>query len=308
MPAKIFSEKGLNMYLLIGIISVIVLIYPVWQRRELKKFRVTRYQMQTHKISSPLRIAVIADLHSFTYGIKNSTLLAAVKNAAPDLILIPGDLIVTSKIERYGIALDFVRRLVTTGVPVICTNGNHESKAQQPESDSYMAYRQYLRQLKRSGVRILNNESCKVALCGTQVCISGLELPLSSYKKGKRPYLEEAFIKRELGAASDAEGHLQILLAHHPAFAEQYAAWGADLTVCGHNHGGLVSIPGLGSVISPQFVPFPKYDAGEFTVSGKKIYISRGLGTHTFHIRIFNRAELVVITVKPQQDAAGRQA
>lgn len=288
------------MYLLIGIISVIVIIYPIWQRQELKKFRVTQYQMRTHKISSPLKIAVISDLHSFSYGAKNSMLFAAVKDAAPDLILIPGDLIVTSKTDQYEVALDFVRKLVTIGVPVICTNGNHESKAQQPESDSCTAYQQYFRQLKQSGARILNNESCKIALCGTQVCISGLELPLSSYKKGKKPYLEESFIKRVLGAASDAEGHLQILLAHHPAFAEQYVDWGADLTVCGHNHGGLVSIPGLGSVISPQFVPFPKYDAGEFTVSGKKIYISRGLGTHTFHVRIFNRAELVVITLKPQ--------
>ena len=145
-------------------------------------------------------------------------------------------------------------------------------------------------------------------LCGTPVCISGLELPLSSYKKGKKPYLEKDFIKRNLGAASDAEGHLQILLAHHPAFAEQYADWGADLAVCGHNHGGLVCIPGLGSVVSPQFVPFPKYDAGEFSVHGKNIYISRGLGTHTFHIRIFNRAELVVITVHPRQNTADVKA
>ncbi len=136
---------------------------------------------------------------------------------------------------------------------------------------------------------------------GTSVRISGLELPLSCYKKGKKPYLKEDGIKKLLGSAS--KEHLQILLAHHPAFAGQYAAWGADVTVCGHNHGGLVCIPGLGSVISPQFIPFPKYDAGEFTIGGRKVYISRGLGTHTFHIRVFNRAELVVISIKPGQDA-----
>ncbi len=295
------------MYLLIGIISVIVIIYPIWQRQELKKFRVTQYQMQTDKVRNPLKIAVISDLHSFTYGTKNSDLFAAVKEAAPDLILIPGDLIVTAKVDQYQIALDFVRKLMTIGIPVVCTNGNHESKAQQPESDSYTSYQQYFRQLKQSGIRILNNQSCRIVLCGVPVCISGLELPLSSYKKGKKPYLEKDFIKRSLGNPSDAQGHLQILLAHHPAFAEQYADWGADLTVCGHNHGGLICIPGLGSVVSPQFVPFPKYDAGAFSVHGKKVYISRGLGTHTFHIRIFNRAELVVITVHPQQNTAERK-
>ena len=292
------------MFLLIGIISVIVIIFPIWQHQELKKFRVTRYQMQTHKVKSPLKIAVISDLHSFTYGPKNSTLFAAVKRAAPDLILIPGDLIVTAKTDQYHMALDFVRKLMTLGVPVVFTNGNHESRAQQPESDSYADFQQYFGQLKRSGIRVLNNQSCKITICGTLVRISGLELPLSSYKKGKKPHLEKDFIKRHLGAAPDADGRLQILLAHHPAFAEQYADWGADLTVCGHNHGGLICIPGLGSVVSPQFMLFPKYDAGEFCVHGRKIYISRGLGTHTFHIRIFNRAELVVITVNPQQNTA----
>ena len=168
----------------------------------------------------------------------------------------------------------------------------------------YADFQQYFGQLKRSGIRVLNNQSCKITICGTLVRISGLELPLSSYKKGKKPHLEKDFIKRHLGAAPDADGRLQILLAHHPAFAEQYADWGADLTVCGHNHGGLICIPGLGSVVSPQFMLFPKYDAGEFCVHGRKIYISRGLGTHTFHIRIFNRAELVVITVNPQQKTA----
>lgn len=286
------------MNVLIGIISVIVIIYLFWQYEELKKFQITHYEMESQKVKRKMNIIVISDLHSFSYGMENRLLLKAVKNAAPDLILIPGDLIVTAKTEKYDVSLRFVRQLCTLGVPVLFSSGNHESKAALLESESFFAFQQYYRKLEQSGVTILNNKSCEVSVQGTKVCISGLELPLSSYKKGKKPYLEKDFLDRQLGASS--EKHLHILLAHHPAFAQQYAQWGADLTVCGHNHGGLVCIPGIGSVISPQFVPFPKYDAGEFTVDGRKIYISRGLGTHTFHIRVFNRAELVVIAVKPE--------
>jgi hypothetical protein len=94
------------------------------------------------------------------------------------------------------------------------------------------------------------------------------------------------------------------MLAHNPSYSSQYAAWGSDLTFCGHNHGGLVRIPGIGSVFSPQFEWFPKYDRGlyEFEHSGSKKYVivSGGLGTHTFHIRIFNRAELLAVTVMPE--------
>lgn len=286
------------MYVLIGIISVIVMIYLLWQYQELKKFNVTHYEMSVPKISSEIKIAVISDLHSFSYGTDNIRLFQFVKDAAVDLVLIPGDLIVAGKTEKYEIALMLVRRLCTLGIPVICSNGNHESKAQLPESDSCAAFEQYRSRLEQSGAMLLNNKSCTFASKDTQIRVSGLELPLSSYKKGRKPYLAEDYIRSQLGAAS--QDCLQVLLAHHPAFARQYAAWGADITVCGHNHGGLVCIPGLGSVISPQFVPFPEYDAGEFTVDGRKIYISRGLGTHTFHIRIFNRAELVIITAKPE--------
>lgn len=287
------------MNVLIGIISVIVIFYLFWQYQELKKFDVTQYEMVSSKVNQKLKIAVISDLHSFSYGTENKLLLKAIKNAAPDLILIPGDLIVTARTEKYDVSLQFVRNLCAIGVPVLFSSGNHESKAAQPESDSCPVFWQYYRQMQQCGVMILDNKSCEITVGETKIRVSGLELPLSSYKKGKKPHLEEGFLTNSLGAPS--REYLQILLAHHPAFAQQYAQWGADLTVCGHNHGGLVCIPGIGSVISPQFVPFPKYDAGEFTVDGKKIYISRGLGTHTFHVRVFNRAELVVITVKPER-------
>ena len=289
------------MDLLIGIISVIVIVSLFWQRQELKKFRVTQYETASLKVGKEIKIVLISDLHSFTYGKDNEPLLQAVRRAAPDLILIPGDLIVTKKTEKYETALRFLRALSKLQVPVFFSNGNHESKAQRQDADSYAAYQRYRNEMERLGVTVLNNQSRIIQAGGTSVRISGLELPLSCYKKGKKPYLKEDGIKKLLGSAS--KEHLQILLAHHPAFAGQYAAWGADVTVCGNKHGGLVCIPGLGSVISPQFIPFPKYDAGEFTIGGRKVYISRGLGTHTFHIRVFNRAELVVISIKPGQDA-----
>lgn len=215
------------------------------------------------------------------------------------MVLVPGDLIVTAKTQGYTVALHLIQQLCTAGIPVYVSNGNHETRAGLPDFEGQADFLQYNRQLEQAGAVILNNQSCEVTKGGARIRISGLELPLYSYQKGHRPYLEEGYLKRQLGKAK-TDG-LQILLAHHPAFAPQYAAWGADLTVCGHNHGGLVCIPGIGSVLSPQFMLFPKYDAGEFTIGEKKVYISRGLGTHTFHIRVFNRAELAVIAVKPKQ-------
>ena len=89
-----------------------------------------------------------------------------------------------------------------------------------------------------------------------------------------------------------------VLLAHTPQYLPDYFAWGADLCLSGHYHGGLVCLPVIGSVISPQFELFPKYSFGRIDEGSHTALISRGMGTHTFHIRIFDRSELLVITAK----------
>lgn len=276
-------------------------LYVVWQRQELKRFHITAYEMSTTKLNQTIKIAVLSDLHSFTYGTDNERLFHAVRKEKPDLILIPGDFIVSACAPKYHISIKLAEKLCKLG-PVVYCNGNHESYAEQKWKlyEDYLAYAAYRRRLERAGVIFLNNAHHTFTFRSGKVRVSGLELPLESYKKGKKPYLAPSYIKKQLGKASPDK--LQILLAHHPAFAKAYTGWGADITFCGHNHGGLIRLPFVGSVISPQFMLFPKYDAGEFTIAGRKVYVSRGLGTHTFHIRIFNRAELLIVTVKPKEN------
>ena len=147
-------------------------------------------------------------------------------------------------------------------------------------------------------MQILNNESIQIPEI-EEMRITGLELPIEYYEKGRIVPMEPGYLKEFL-PKPEGEAY-DILLAHNPAYAEHYARWGADITFCGHNHGGLIRIPGIGSLFSPQLTLFPKYDAGRFQKEGKEIIVSRGLGTHTFHIRIFNRAELVNIQFLPKK-------
>ena len=131
-----------------------------------------------------------------------------------------------------------------------------------------------------------------------ELVMIGLELPLSYYKKGVETPLAPDELSRCLGEP-DASRY-QILLAHTPKYIPEYFAWGADLCLSGHYHGGLVCIPGIGSVVSPQFELLPKYSFGRFDEGTRTALVSRGMGTHTFHIRIFNRSELLVVTAKPE--------
>lgn len=275
----------------------ILVIYAFWQYRELKKFETTEYEIHSDKIKQEIRLIMISDLHSHVYGTDNDILFAAVKEKNPDLILIPGDMIVSKKTASYEVAYQAFRGLSEIA-PVYFSNGNHESKPARRKLSSSGAFLDYEKRVKDLGVCILNNASETVNVCGNQISISGLEIDLECYTKGKTIPLAPDFIKEHLG---EPKAGYHILLAHNPAYSREYEEWGADLTLCGHNHGGLVRIPGVGSLISPQFKFFPKYDAGRFSFGKKEVIIGRGLGTHTFHIRIFNRAELIFIRLLPEE-------
>ena len=89
------------------------------------------------------------------------------------------------------------------------------------------------------------------------------------------------------------------LLAHNPDYFRSYCTLHPDLIVSGHNHGGMIRIPGIGGVISPRLHPFPKYDYGVYESADikTKMVVTAGCGMHSIHIRINNPPEMVVIDV-----------
>ena len=133
----------------------------------------------------------------------------------------------------------------------------------------------------------------KISLPAANMDIYGLEIDMDYYGKFKKRNMETEYINRLLGKQQTSV--FNILIAHNPDYFSTYADWGADLVVSGHIHGGLMKLPVLGGVISPALRLFPEYDGGEYKKGKSTMILSRGLGTHTLPIRIFNPGELVVI-------------
>ena len=290
----------------IGIIAALLLIFLLCLaegRRELKFFKITRYTLRVpafEKLDGEKKIILLADLHNKSYGEHNRELLDAIQREKPDLILIAGDMLVGKDVASYGEALDFVTRLPEI-CPVYYGPGNHEQRLKEyPEKYEKSVYRKFKNELSRSGVHYLENQKADMRLDRLDIRVDGLELPMHTYEKFKKHSVDEADIRRCLGRAD--KDKYQILLAHNPVYYSAYKAWGADLTVSGHLHGGIVRIPGLGGVITPQAVLFPKY-SGEMTVEeNQAIAVSKGLGTHTINLRFCNFAEVVVIKLLPYRE------
>ena len=170
--------------------------------------------------------------------------------------------------------------------PVYYACGNHEQRMKRKPEVYGEVYQEYQKQLEECGVHFLENSSVLLKEDDCRIRISALELPLATYTKFKKYRVTEqdvtACIEKE---AADYE----ILLAHNPVYFDAYKKWGADLVLSGHLHGGIIRLPGIGGLITPQAIPFPKY-SGEMTTEGEQtIIVSRGLGTHTINLRFLRQ-------------------
>lgn len=258
--------------------------------RELHSFRVTHYEVPEGKWKGEKSgtIVFLSDLHNHVYGKENRKLLEVIRRENPVMILIGGDMLVGKKGVSFYVAETFVKELCEIA-PVFHACGNHEQRMKEKERNNIFI--EYKRQCISSGVRFLENDSEYVQIGENSIRISGLELPMESYEKFKNHKIYKEDVKARIGE-KDRE-RIDILLAHNPEYTDAYLGWGAELTLCGHLHGGLICMPNGKSVITPQFHLFPRF-SGEMTrMDQQTVIVSRGLGTHTVNVRLFNRAEVI---------------
>lgn len=248
------------------------------------------------KEERPLRIVMLSDLHDRLWGKEQRQLLEAIDSLSGDLILCAGDMLIGKEQAEMENAVLLFEGLSRRKIPVIAANGNHESRMRQQVGIYGRQYEYYAERLRRLGVRILENEICRMEFGSMRTCIYGYELPLRYYRKFRRFSYDTSDLRRRFGVPEEDTFH--ILLAHNPVYFETYAEWGADLTLSGHLHGGIIRIPGIGGLITPQARLFPKYDRGLFEKDRKYMVVSAGLGEHTVPIRIFNPPQLICVIIK----------
>lgn len=247
-------------------------------------------------------IIFVSDLHNHKYGKHNERLLKAIKKQQPEFVLVGGDIPVAKKGYELNTAIEFVENLAKD-YEVYYSNGNHEQRMRlYPENYGDM-YEVYTNAINKAGVKYLINETQSVFIENVQIDIVGLEIEREFYKRLFHEELQKENISSLVGNKDN--NAYTILLAHNPEYFKAYAQWGADLTLSGHVHGGVMRLPLVGGVISPSLRLFPKYDGGRKKEYGKEMVISRGLGVHTIPVRLFNPAELVVLRMNPLKKQAG---
>lgn len=244
------------------------------------RIMLTGYNLNTVKLPKNFegfKILHISDLHNKRFGKGNCRLIEIVEEQKPDIIVISGDLI-DSRHTDIEAALEFVRSAVKIA-SVYYTTGNHEHRFKS------LFLTAFLNELKSIGVNVLEDETAYIERSGGCIFITGM----SDRERPTKESLENLL--------APAKGGLSILIAHRPHNAPIYAAAGADVTLSGHAHGGLVRLPFIGGFIAPDQGLFPKYTEGVHYTGDKAIVVSRGLGNSLCPVRINNPPEVVLITL-----------
>lgn len=261
---------------------ILVSVWAVWENQALVR---TDYSVTSSNLPQAFdgyRIVQISDLHNTRFGKENGRLLEMIRAAQPDMIAITGDMI-DSRWTRVEVALEFAKEAVKIA-PCYYVTGNHELRDDVLE--------ELLDGLCSAGVTVLRGETVQLHKEDQWIHLVGIDDISLVSKKQKM----ESVVARQMLKHFVSE-HYTMVLSHRPEAFDVYSDLGFDLVLTGHTHGGQIRIPWLGGLFaSGEF--FPEYDAGLFQQDTTAMVVSRGLGNSLFPVRINNRPEVVVITLR----------
>ena len=287
------------MYKIIFIFIGIFILMYLYIKYNVNTLEVTKYVVENKKVPKEFdgyNIVQISDLHSKLFGENNKKLIQKIKSLNPDIVVVTGDLI-DGENNNYNVALDFMKE-ISKLYRVYYIIGNHEQKSLIKKYKD--EYKDYFNKLHQIDFVNLDNNKVEIVKGESNINLYGLTVPYSCYKylfdNQETTSIDINFLEEKLGKVDREQ--FNILLAHTPFYFDEYEKWGADLTLCGHVHGGIVRLPLVGGLLSPDRKFFPKYDLGEYIKNKSTMIVSKWLGGSKVLIRVNCKPEIVNIKLK----------
>lgn len=252
-----------------------------------EKITVRGYVLHSEKIKTPVRLLHVSDLHSAAYGKDGKLLPSLTEKLHPDAVLMTGD-IVDNRISSEH-ALRYAH-FVGSHYPTYYVSGNHEV---------YTCVLPAIKDKLRScGITVLEGGKAALSVREQTLAIHGIDDPYAFPDPKGRLWEDQL---ADTAKAIDPATY-SILLTHRPEIVDYYAESDFDLILSGHAHGGQIILPGLlNGLYAPHQGAFPKYAGGRYELKeNQTMIVSRGLSRYV-RPRIFNRPELVLITLLPKE-------
>ena len=246
---------------------------------------ITEYSLEFENLPREFdgfRIALVSDLHGWSFGENNSRLAKLIKDSEPDLIAITGDMI--SHAEHLQAVEDLL--IGIEGIaPIYYINGNHEWGGKLTAQAEAL--------MEKYGARCLNNEYEAFEKDGASIVICGAE-----DKNGPADMIKPYALAEKL--REEYPDDFVLWLYHRNDTILNYPRLPVELVLSGHAHGGIVRLPGFGGLLDVRGRFGAEYENGLYSLGSLKMVVSRGLGNSVVIPRFLNRPELPLITLKSQ--------
>lgn len=244
------------------VLVLFIIIFINYLRDFNRDFKVTHYTIRNEKIPFDLKIVQISDVHLRD----GKTIYPRINEQSPDLVFITGDLF-----DSYSDSYDNVETLISNiNYPMYYVTGNHENR----HKDDFKKMKELL---EKYHVKVLEDEVVK-------------------YKNINIVGIHDKWFKTDGLNKIELDDDYTILLAHRAEDFKQYVSKNIDLVLAGHIHGGILQLPFLGAIFSPNDeLLFPDYYCGIYKENNTTMVVSSGLGDSRFRFRINAKCELVVV-------------
>ncbi|MGY4900848.1 metallophosphoesterase [Streptomyces sp. 900116325] len=214
------------------------------------------------------RIAVVSDIHlgPILGRAHTQRIVDTINRTQPDLIAVVGDL-VDGTVADLGPAAEPLAGLTARHGAFFVT-GNHEY---------FSGAAQWVDHVRELGLHPLEN--ARVETAGFD--LAGVN-DIAGESEGQGPDFKRALGDRDRARAS-------VLLAHQPVVIDDAVAYGVDLQLSGHTHGGQLW-PGnyLAELANPTVAGLERY-------GDTQLYVSRGAGAWGPPVRVGAPSDITVV-------------
>lgn len=280
------------------VFELVCLLYSFYEPYTLER---SHLHLRGQKVN--LKIVHLSDAHFDDTDRGERQIVTAVQDIKPDLIVFTGDA-ANTKAGLLRFAL-FIKALSAIA-PTFAVSGNHDRLSRQF--------------FESNGARLIDGETVKLETDQAQINIVGLNLYRERRKDtSARTQVEAESNNESAGASNNASNSpssvvlncasnqasdrvsgssasnpsdksdaqpLLLALSHYPACHKFAADLKADLFLCGHTHGGQVTLS-----------PFRLFERGYYGGSPPS-YVNRGLGMFGLPIRFLCPPELTIIELQ----------
>lgn len=269
-----------------AVLFLLLILWFLFERRFLITVKDDIHLENLPRDFNGLKILQISDIHHRKFGTDNSRISDIAGNIAPDLIFLTGDMV--SRNESDFSSTEKLCARLSGIAPVYFVFGNHELDFSGRKRDEYVSA------LKKAGVTILDNSKITIHRNSSSIDIAGATLIKGIYRDENRRFKNLcSYSLSQLNSDIGTRQRCTLLLAHNPLIADTYAQWKADAVFSGHVHGGIIRLPFIGGLLSPERKFFPRFTKGVYFLNNTLLYVSGGVGK----LRLFNPAEINLITL-----------